>query len=312
MPVTTRPSTSKRPVDRLVTFVGFMAIAMTASFAWTYSGLYRWFAELQMSRTGHFSQNVTLLFTFLAIFVPPTIAIKLGRLIARGMSGNDASESAFARYNFEARESATSFATSSPSGSPLHGILGRPYWGTLAIVLWVVGGLLWNTYRSSGQLMQTTIGEWEAGQEPESRWINLRGKALAAAAIKFGDLSRRDSGEVYVPLVSDKRRPGENVRVFLKLYAKDFYNKNWAAATDFEGIVAWWGMPGPVRVKFEQHNLAPADNYAILEVGVSPAIRQKAAIVLISFGCVAMLIQCVYSMTHGPRKPTTVLDHQFA
>ena len=67
MPLTTRRSAFKRPSDPLLIFVFFMAVAMTACFAWNYSGPFRWFAELQLSRTGRFSHQFTLVFTFVAL-----------------------------------------------------------------------------------------------------------------------------------------------------------------------------------------------------------------------------------------------------
>ena len=65
------------------------------------------------------------------------------------------------------------------------------------------------------------------------------------------------------------------------------------------------GLPGPIRVAYEENQLVPAEDYAVLEVGASPAKSREAAIVAVSLGFVAMAIQCVYSLVCATRASRT-------
>ena len=58
--------------------------------------------------------------------------------------------------------------------------------------------------------------------------------------------------------------------------------------------------------------LAPADDYAVLDVGKSPAIRRRAGIALVTGGCVVMLLQCVYSLMRSGRQAKAVSERQYA
>ena len=181
------------------------------------------------------------------------MAIKLGRLLVKGLLGKGGSEPAVHGYGFEPQRPAQTFAQPPAPRVQAHRAYGTQ-WAIFAVVLWVGGGLLWYNYRSAGPMVQTNIEDWESGHGPQSKWIDLHGKGLFAAALRFGEPGRRDDGDVYIPVVSEKRRPGEKVHVFLSLNHKDFVAKNWAVAVNYEGAVGWMGLPGPVRVEFERRN----------------------------------------------------------
>jgi hypothetical protein len=308
MPSKTASSFRKPLSGPLGTSVFVGAMLLTAYFAWTYSGLYRWFAELQIARTGEFHPKVTLLFTFCVLIVPATIAISLGRYISQQLLGNDATDSLANASDHEAQTVGRSIAPSGETHVRTRRIHGKPWCAVFAVVLWIAGGAVWFAYKPGDALSQTTIEAWESGQAPPTQWVNLHGKALAKAAITYGNPG---TGEVYIPVISNKWRAGQSVKVFLKCSEINFKKGNVATALDHEGIVEWWGMPGPVRARFERYGVIPADDYVIIGVGASPETRRKGAIFLITVGCVAMVMQCVYTLMHSvrnTRRPTQAVS----
>ncbi len=290
MPVAIQRPTSARPRDRLNLIFRLVALGLAMYFALSYSGLYRWFAELQVSHTGKYYPKLTLVFTYLALALPAELGWRLGQRIAKRSRGDDAGALAF-NGDFGMENMAPSLTRTRSNRIQARWRFG---WAIVAVVFWIIGGSLWYMYKRSDALAHTSIEDWESGRAPQTCWVDLHGKALAKAAIRIGD---RDHGEIYVPVISDKWRVGQSVQVFLRFRSDDEYRRG-AAALDHEGIVGWCGMPGEVRERFESHSLVPAENYSIIEVGVSPEKRRNAATVAIIIGCVAMVAQCVVSLIY--------------
>ena len=315
MPSETRPSFRKPLSGPLGIFVFVGANVLTAYFAWTYSGFYRWFAELQIARTGQYEMKVTLLITFLVLIVPPTMLISLSRYIAERMLGTGPSDLDDRVRDYEPQTSGPSLA---PSGVTDRGarqthsksfcaLFGLPFLAVFAVVMWVIGGVFWYEYKTGDQMPYTTIEDWESGHAPTTQWVNLHGRTIPNAAVVFG---RPGSEDIYVPVVSAKWRLGQPVQVFLKIYENEARKGKWSIEFDHQGMVGWEGLPGPVRARFEDRRLSPSEHYAVVEVGSSPENCRIGAIVLMSVGCLAVLAHCVGRLIHSARQRRDAFSSQ--
>src|SRR5262249_60429366 len=110
----------------------------------------------------------------------------------------------------------------------------KPRWALRHIVAivalagcWVTGGVLWYDYVALGNLSNVSIDKWEAGEPPPTRWVSLRGIPRANATVfNFDGVDWRG----YVPVVSRNWRPGQPVKVFLRVNDSGVQDRPWATA----------------------------------------------------------------------------------
>ena len=202
----------KTTVKDVVVFLA--AAAATGYFWYSYSGPYRWFAELQMALLGAFSIKLTALLTLAAVGVPCVSVVKLCQnLSERFIGARNGSGDATQLHGDQ------ELYFVSPSREPVEAkpkapwVYGRLYLAFTAVMGWIIGGCFWFSYSTSGELSHVTIEDWEAGKAPRSRWVHLHGFAVADLAIKYGEQTRKD---FYVPVLSENWRPASRFRCFLK------------------------------------------------------------------------------------------------
>ncbi len=118
------------------TFPSLLMLGLCLYWWWTYSGLFRWVAELQLSFFGSYFVMLTLIFCFLTFIFP--MGYLGARVEAAGWLGNDSSDADPNRFNLPA------------------GIV------TLSVMALAVG---WYTNQRvpSGQPVKTTLSEVKRG-----------------------------------------------------------------------------------------------------------------------------------------------------
>ena len=164
MPVAIQRSTSARPRDRLSLIVRLVALGLAMYFALSYSGLYRWLAELQVSRTGKYYPKLTLLFTYLALALPAELGWMLGRRITKRARGDVAGALAI-NGGFGMENMAPSLTRTRSNRIPARWRFG---WAIVGVVFWIIGGSLWYMYKPSDALAHTSIEDWESGRAPQT------------------------------------------------------------------------------------------------------------------------------------------------
>ncbi len=279
------------------------SLIATIYLGWAYAGPYRWLAELQLKGQGSYDVNLTGFFTFLFLAVPPMAMIIIGSWVLRSAAPevpdqwpdslhDDAHWNTTATSTTQAPE----VATQSPSrfGNFNFGIL------AMAMFLWIFGGVLWYDYATSQNMTDISIEDWEAGRDTGSRWVTLHGRVLADAAMSYGDRSRPD---VFVPVVSKHWRPGKPVKVFLKVFHNEAKSGRWAATDTHQGTVGFLGLPGPVRVAFEQGPLVPDADCVVITTGLNAERNRYGAIAAITVGCLIMAGYCVFAALHSTAGP---------
>jgi hypothetical protein len=142
---------------------------------------------------------------------------------------------------------------------------------------------------TAGPLTAVRPDQVASGQALPSRWVEVSGQLLLDAHVAFGKSGT--SPDLFVPLVSPQWQPGEPVALYVK--TTEHRVGDIEASGKATGIVAWGGLPGPVKVAFEEAGLAPADRYRVLDAQTDPARERVKAAFGATVGGVALIIACV-------------------
>jgi len=278
--------------------VASIALGIALYFELTYSGPYRWWSELLMRSIGPSVHKLTPPLTFLTLALPPLLAItcirRLCRLVAADRSDAELfSDPGYAKY---AEQSAAAHA--SPGASVRRSAntpwVFRHILTILAVAgCWITGGILWHEYAGMSELSKVSIEKWEAGEQPPTRWVELRGKPRASAAVfNFDGVDWRG----YVPVVSRNWHPGQPVKVFLQVNDSGIDARPWAVAEIHQGLVGRFNPPDAVLAALLQQKCVPARDCALLAVGGTPEVTRRAAIVAFSLGFAALAIKLMLSV----------------
>jgi hypothetical protein len=142
----------------------------------------------------------------------------------------------------------------------------------------------------AGGLIPATAADFEAARPPASTWVEVSGRLLRQADIALGESPNPGAPpwtSHYMPVVSDAWRPGRPVAVFLQV--SDFGLGAVQPGKPVQGLISVSGLPGPVRARFVEAGLTPAEHYVLVEVGTDPAFERWAGLVILAIGGVVIL-----------------------
>ena len=208
------------PMMRVVAvIVGFV----TLGFMLTYSGPYRWIAELQLAHGGSYSEQLTLVGTMLVVGLP---LFGLVGLAHRSRGSGVTHAGTFDRLTQSRLARA----------GVMFGVIG-------------IGGAGWFTVdlATVGDRVEVDLAAIEAGQEPPSRWVVLRGALRHDLALGVTEGSRVTH---YVPLVASEASAPV---VYLEVDDSGLADPELASGT-YEGILYANDLPGMLRTQLEREN----------------------------------------------------------
>jgi hypothetical protein len=250
-------------------------LGLGAYWVWTYSGLYRWMVEGQGALFGSYVQPWTEIFAVL-------IAVLLGLLPA-----------ALILYVVNRLEV---FPVPPDAGSgPTPAAAAADQWirahkyrllgAGLGLMGLVGGGVIWLHGYSAGPLTDLRAADLEAGGAPASGWVRARGRPLWDRRIEF------EVNEVYVPVVSERWKPGDKVALFVRpngpltLVAAPV-----PPPLDGDGTLVIGGLPGPARTDFEKAGLPPAEHHQVVSMGWRPDNEMALGGPLFGAGLILLLL----------------------
>ena len=212
-----------------------------ACYAWyTYSGLYRMFAEWQLDTFGAYYENVTLAVLLIVLAIPGALAARL--------LGKPEQPSPPSRWSRLASSPAVLAAL-----------------GTLALATAAAVG--WFGYSRIQQQLEFEAVDLSAGQTPASRHVIVTATAqpdLMLVLTKKRSEST-ESTDAYVPLTPSTWRPGEPVVYFLKTFP-DFVRGKAAPfpITTQPAALMPNALPGPIRELYRKEGVAVADRPIVI------------------------------------------------
>ena len=239
-----------------------------ASFYWmfTYSGPYRYLAELQLK---WFHQYVPKL-TLLAIMAGLLALLALAKAVLRGAERPAPS---MPQLNLPAL--AASVGTS--TGQSASDLFASPFWRLwfLAIPLIMGGYILFNATQA-GELKQLRAADFDAGQvTARVLYADVRGQLSHTYLQKDKYMyipmreSKGSSEPVHLLVGVDESR----TKTFLHRQADDVFTVRGIVQKDLEG---------DVKVAFEKNGIQLADQCWVVHTGRDPATDKKAGLIIIA------------------------------
>lgn len=239
------------------------AFAATGWCAWSYAGPYRWLAEAQLSWFDSYEVRLTFLFTLL-MFLLPGLLVMVPLRMALGEDGP----------------------------GPTFEIVALTSWlqqnrGSMVLGIFVVVGLGGAAFAgldalTIGEHAEAPLASLEAGMDPPSRWVTVRGALRRDLALSIVDDGRTT---YYVPVVlTAPMRPA----VFVELSDWELDSPELSGGA-YEGLLAENGLPGLVRSELERGG-ALAPRHYTLDWRASPSDRWGMAAVFGGMGVVALVV----------------------
>jgi hypothetical protein len=215
-------------LDPLETVIALGSVALAFYWMWTYSGLFRWLAELQLGWFGMYETKVTLVLSMAAPALPLTRAVRLLR--ARG-----------------------ALRKQDTASSPEAGLSRAVRWAARRIFPLTLAGVgAWAAVTGASLLREADVpaaevdlAALERGGAMPSGHVHVRGKVLDDAEVLYGEGAVRG----YAPVVSAAWTP--DLPVSTIAYEAGEYPPGEIA---LDGWVAR-SVPGPVRVALEDSGL---------------------------------------------------------
>src|SRR5687768_9953774 len=182
---------------------GWLALAImigTAALAiyWdhTYSGPYRWLAELQLKWFGQYEKTITFLLAIMILLAPFGALLGAYKLVTRGR------RRAVAATLGQAADTSTPPPPQPSTWASQRDVLDR-YFVPIGItlfgaVLLFLGVQKWHVARNAGEMIHAEARDFETGSLP-GPWVKVTGQPLLEQVLSTD--SSRANAKHYIPLV---------------------------------------------------------------------------------------------------------------
>jgi hypothetical protein len=134
------------------------------------------------------------------------------------------------------------------------------------VVMLICGALLTWSGLTAGALTRPDLAALEAGAAPPSRYVEVQGRLLWERSLAHGPRGAVQPLN-YVPLVSQGWQAGRPVALYVRVNQPQGPQ---LAGGPLEGTLSEDGLPGPVRTQFEEQGPRPTVPHYLLEVGNRP------------------------------------------
>lgn len=278
-------SRSFRPLPRRAILALLCVAGLTTGYIWwSYSIPYRWLVDLQLHTAGVYWPQLTVFAVFFIVSCLLAVPARLVLHVVGEMStaaGDD---------RVGTQESADDSARWENRWIALVG-------GGSLIAL---GAVLYASGQSAGGVSRVTAREVEQGGRPKGNYLEIEGQLLASERQSQKVSRTSTAGEVYhyVPLKSRNWQPGQPVGVFVEFTSRRFREVEGRLDTmnSIRGLVAWMGLPGPIRTGFEQRGLPPTENYILLKYGQTPSLDIDRGRTLLILGSIIVAVRVAYDV----------------
>lgn len=157
--------------------------------------------------------------------------------------------------------------------------------GLIAGLMGVIAGPILLYVASTDALQPLDVAALEAGQKPPSSYVVARGRLLYDRMV-----TQKESGldKWFVPLVSPNWKEGMPIRLYVSIPQ---LRREEAAKGDLKGMLSENGLPGPIRVSFEQSGRArPSQPHYYLAFGRVPETMRDAGWFFLISGAVVLAL----------------------
>ncbi|MCI0739892.1 MAG: hypothetical protein L0Y72_12670 [Gemmataceae bacterium] len=234
---------------------------------YSYSGLYRWLAELQISFFGAYFAGYTGILTLLIVCIPLIPVVFFLKKLSEPVETIQSAEIVEVPIPLPAQQSTMEKWLHNNAMSFALVAMGIVF---VAISVYQLAGAL-----TAGERTPFNCADLEAGVVPPSRWLVLDGRIDLHARQSIVQTDRyggkddrgRPKGKYFFPMVSEKWQPGQNVTAFVQCKNDDVD----LLKSPFEGTLHKNGLPGPIRTGFEEQGPMPASPHYVLEFRKLPA-----------------------------------------
>jgi len=244
-------------------FAAALAI-LGASFYWmfTYSGPYRYLAELQLRAFHQYSPKLTMF----AIVLGLLGILALAKLLLRGAE----------RPAPSLPQGNTPGIAGGKPGSNVSMAFASPFWRLwfLAIPL-VMGGYFLFNAAQAGELKQLRAGDFDSGQvTARVLYADVRGQLSQAYLMK--------DTYMYIPMY-DSAAPSRSVHLLVgvdKARVKTYLHQQGGDVFTVRGMVQR-DLEGDVKVAFQKNGIALAEQCWVVHTGRDPDTDKKAGLIII-------------------------------
>jgi hypothetical protein len=245
-------------------------LALGGYWWWSYTGLYRWVAEVEIAWFGAYFPVYTGMGELAICLLPGAAPVALVQLTLVKLEVFPVDP--VNPPDIAAQDDRTLYWLNTHRWR-VFGLAG-------GIVALIGGALLTWSGLSAGPLTTPDLAALEGGAAPPSRYVQVQGRLLRERAMEQGP--RGDVKPLsYVPLVSQGWQVGGPVAIYVRV--NDPQDPQLAGGS-LEGTLSQDGLPGPVRAEFEQQGPRPTVPHYLLEVGNSPSRKVDTGLGLLGMG----------------------------
>jgi hypothetical protein len=258
------PKQPKERLDPREFLLGIVCAVPTVYWAATYSGPYRWIAEMQLRWMGMYEGGITFVLALFLVLVP-----LLGvRFLVKKL--------AFSKQREEGADPGWWQQVSKYFADLMLVLIGVIFVG--------VGAFLYFRVMGEAQATAVDVADLEGGKRAGKLWLEVSGRLLFDDA---GAVEKNHVTTYYAPVVSESWSSGNPVAVYLEVHERDLGQelKN-KAVGKYKGMVTVGGLPGMAREDLKKRGFGPAEGYVMLDYKNGPADVQKGARHLMIAGAV--------------------------
>lgn len=265
--------------------------------SFTYTGLYRWLAEIQIEWLGGYMPAVTFVYTML---LTQFLGIMALGVLALAMLALDVILVRCFGFSLTPLRKTSSRAESSVDHQETTSMLSYMQALGPAIVLIGVGLFICVPALTVGEITNIDVAAIESGAKPKSRNVVLHGRLLLDVARSHGESA---NAHVFAPLVSDQWKPDTPVAVFVKLSEFDVHrHREEPDGESLKGVLRFRGLPGAVRTSFEKEGPRPGKNHWLLMFDHDTTVDIIGGGILVGIGLVLLLFRGVRKLAAGWRQ----------
>lgn len=256
------------------------AVGLAVTWWVSYTGPYRWFAELQLDRSGEYDVKFTGIMVLFACVLSATLVTQIAASLVpdRSESEKQATAAMSARMDAFGNWMARNHYLLAMTGAVV-GLAG-------------VGGFMLIQVRLSGRFVTVAAASLERGGAPAGSFARLEGRQLWDQTVGFKNINGDSPGtKTIVPVVSPGWQPGQPVALFARI---DDSELQWLTAEKREsgkvptlsGLLTANDLEGIARTELAEEGIAIAGRHFVLDQGVTPEFREGLGKILLGVSAV--------------------------
>jgi hypothetical protein len=266
--VQARSAHAPKPL-RAVLLLGGLALA--GYWCFTYSGLYRLLAELQLGWWRKYYPTYTGLVVLIACLLPAAVVVQIIGSIREKERSREEADAAVASE--VARRERLQYWLQHRRGRLMGALFTVMFAGVG--VYFLASGLL------AGDRVSVDARALEQGERPAGRYAEVTGRLLADEAVTVAE-GRSHSEKVYIPVVSPEWRDGQPARVYLQTWPIKVSRDLAVDPGPYEGMLSANSLPGLVISSLAEQGRPVPDRYWVLQYRKTPKEHRELGVVMLT------------------------------